>query len=251
MHFRRSCKKPMLRSAFAGSLLALASASLVAQSPCKPSEELQAKFRAAQAKPTAALYNELGIWYASHQQYDCATDALGQSLQLEPSQPDLAHVAFMFGASLFLGGQTNDAVTALQEVEKMGYRNITLHLMLAQGLDTQHQLAEAEKEWRAAIDIDWENSPALDGLSADLLADNDFAAVIQLLEDPKIVSQRTAAQSLNLGRAYALSGKLDQAARVLMDGLNTTPDSQPLARELNEVGKQLRQTIESAPTPAK
>jgi len=60
------------------------------------------------------------------------------------------------------------------------------------------------------------------------------------------VSQRTAQQSLNLGLAYAKLNKLDDAIRVLRDGLNTTPDSLPLANELADVLTQMNRKEEAA-----
>ena len=88
-------------------------------------------------------------------------------------------------------------------------------------------------------------SSALDALSNDLLLDNDYAATIALLEVPRLLGQRTPRQSLNLATAYVAAGKLDQAARVLRDGLNTTPDSLDLASRLAGVLMQLHRQDEA------
>ncbi len=53
-------------------------------------------------------------------------------------------------------------------------------------------------------------------------------------------------QSLNLGIAYAKSGKLEEAGRVLRDGINTTPDSLELAQALTEILNQLGRKEEAA-----
>jgi Flp pilus assembly protein TadD len=68
-----------------------------------------------------------------------------------------------------------------------------------------------------------------------LLAQGDFSGVIALLENPAVRPQRTPLQSLNLATAYERSGKRDEALRVLRDGLNTAPDSKPLAEALEKI----------------
>jgi thioredoxin-like negative regulator of GroEL len=50
---------------------------------------------------------------------------------------------------------------------------------------------------------------------------------------------------MNLGKAYALDGKLPDAERVLRDALNTYPDSVELANQLAEVLTQAGKTAEA------
>jgi Flp pilus assembly protein TadD len=222
-----------------------AGSTLWAEAACAPPAEMRARLT---GSPDAAAYNDLGIWYAGKEQYECSAEALATSLQLEPQQKDVAHIAFMFGVSLFFSGQAKDAISALQEVEKMGYRDTRLHLVLASALESIQSTAGAEAEWRLALEQNWEASTALDGLSNDLNADGNFAGTIALLEDPKVVSQRTAAQSLNLGTAYAQSGKLAETAAALQDGLNTTPEAPALANALAGVLVQMGRLDEAAAT---
>jgi Flp pilus assembly protein TadD len=190
-------------------------------------------------KPDAAAFTDLGVYFAGQQNYTCAANAFATSLQMEPAQKDVAHVAFMFGSSLYFSGDLKEAITSLQEAEKLGYHDIKIHLILAAALDAAHATPDAEAEWRAAIEIDPEASNALDSLSNDLISDGDYKGAIDLLEKPRLSGQRTVQQSLNLGAAYAKSGKLEEAARVLRDGLNTTPDSLELANGLAEILNQL------------
>jgi Flp pilus assembly protein TadD len=110
--------------------------------------------------------------------------------------------------------------------------NIKLHLVLAPAFDQLHETSSAEAEWRAVLALDQQSSVALDSLSSDLLLDNDCAGIITLLEDPMILGQRTPKQSLNLGLAYTRTNQLEPAATVLRDGLNTSPDSLPIANAL-------------------
>lgn len=225
----------------AGSLV-LASGSPAWAQTCTPPASIKARLH---DKPDAAAFNDLGVWYAGQQQYGCAAEAFATSLQMEPTQKDLPHVAFMFGVALYFSGDVKEAIASLQEAEHLGYRDIKIHLILAAALDSQHSTADAETEWRAALELDPETTSALDGLSSDLIGDNDFNGTIALLESPRLAPQRTAQQSLNLGLAYAKTAKLDEAVRVLQDGLNTTPDSLEIANLLADVLTQLNRKDEA------
>jgi tetratricopeptide (TPR) repeat protein len=182
--------------------------------------------------PTADAFTDLGIWFGEQKQYACAADAFAASLNI---RPDSANVAFMFGASLYLSGNAEEAIVALQVSEKLAPRNPKLHPVLASAFDDLHQAKNAEAEWRAALELDPEASNALDALSHDLILDRDYPAIISLLEDPIVRGQRTDVQSLNLGLAYAKTNKVEEAIETLRDGLNTSPDSLPIADELVEV----------------
>ena len=199
---------------------------------CTPPEQMKAQL---QGKPGAVALKDLGVWFADNKQYACAADAFASSLQTDPNQKDVGHIAFMFGVSLDLSGDMKEAIGALQEAEQLGYRDINLHLLLAAALDASQAVKEAENEWRAALQMDPEYTAALDALSNDLLRDGDFNGVIALLEVPRLKGQRTPLQSMNLAAAYEGLGKLDEARNVLRDGLNTASDSLPLANELAKV----------------
>lgn len=209
---------------------------------CVPPDEIKAKL---QGTPTVDAYNDLGVLFAKQEKYNCAADAFGSSLQLDMNQPNVKKVIFMFGVSLYFTGETKDAIASLQQAEQLGYREIKIHLILAAALDSIHSTAEAEKEWRAALDMDPEYTQALDALSDDLIGTGDYPGVIDLLERPRLLGQRTPKQSMNLGSAYAKTEKLDDAVRVLRDGLNTTPSSMELANQLAGVLRQLGRNEEA------
>jgi Flp pilus assembly protein TadD len=234
-----SARQPML-------LIAILSAGVGAslgQASCAPPDAMKAKLK---DNPSAAAYTDLGVWYADQKQYSCAADAFATSLQMDPNQKGAGHVAFMFGVSLYFSGNTKDAITALQEAEQVGYNSLELHVVFAGALQTSHSTREAEEEWRAALAFDPESTTALDALSNDLIQDNDFAGTIALLDVPRLLGQRSPQQSLNLGAAYAAMGKLEEAASVLRDGLNTTPDSLALADRLSRILVRLNRRAEAA-----
>lgn len=216
-------------------VLASLASSAWAQS-CAPPESMKARFA---GKPDVEALNDLGVWFGEQKNYSCAADAFASSLQMDPHQKDFAHITFMFGASLYLTGDVKEAIPALQEAERFGYHDIKLHLLLAQALDATQAKTDAEMEWRAALEIDPENTDVLDSLSNDLTAQSNYVEVIKVLDTPRLVPQRTPQQAMNLGLAYARTGKPSEAARVLYDAVNTYPDSMPLAEQLAGVLRQL------------
>jgi Flp pilus assembly protein TadD len=213
-------------------VLLAAGASAQTQTSCAPPESMKARFT---GKPDPAALNDLGAWFGEHNNFTCAAEAFATSLQMDPKQKEMPHVAFMFGASLYYAGDVKEAISALRVSEQTGYDEIKLHLVLARALDDTHATADAEVEWRAALDIDPEYTYALDNLSDDLLADNNNQVVIELLDRPRVVPQRNVHQAMILGKAYALDGKLLDAERTLRDALNTYPDSVELANQLAQV----------------
>ncbi len=222
--------------------LTLATAAATAQT-CTPPPELRSTLR---DQPGAPVYNDLGVWFADHQQYDCAATAFGSSLQADPQQRDLPHVVFMFGSALYLSGDIKEAIPSLREAERLGYRDEKIHAILASALDAKPSRPEAEAEWRQALEFDPDSTSALDALSADLLADGDYKGVIETLDQPRLAGQRSAQQTLNLATTYLKTGKLDRAAVILQDGLNTHPDSVEIAQQLAAVLTQLGREEEAA-----
>ncbi len=214
-----------------------------AQSSCAPPDSMKDRFS---GKHDTAALNDLGIWFGEQKNYTCAADAFATSLEMDPHQKDMPHIAFMFGASLYMAGDVKEAIPAFEEAEKFGYRDIKLHLVLADALDSTHATSEAEKEWRAVLEIDPEYSDALDTLSSDLITDSDYKGVIALLDTPRLEAQRTVQQCRNLALAYDREEKLTEAGRVLRDGLNTYPDSMQLAGQLADVLNRIGKKAEAA-----
>ena len=97
--------------------------------------------------------------------------------------------------------------------------------------------------------IDPEYSDALDKLSTDLIADNNFEGVIELLDTPRLAPERTEQQYINLDLAYTQGGKLSEPARALRDGINRYPVSLPPAEKLAGVLTQMERNDEAAQVP--
>ena len=185
-----------------------------------------------QGRPDAAAYAELGTWFGSQKQFDCAAEAFANAARL---QPDSASHAYMWGLSLFSSGDGKDAVSPLRTAERLDASDIRPRLVLGTIFDQGGQTVDAKKEWRAALAIDPGVPDALNGLSQDMIQDGEYAAAISLLEQPVVREKLSAQQSLNLGVAYARTGQLDKASDVLKDAVKKTPESLPLADELADV----------------
>jgi tetratricopeptide (TPR) repeat protein len=224
-------------------LLWLAAGSFLFAAPCIPPDSMKEKLK---NNPGAEDYNSLGIWYGGQEQYSCAAEAFATSFQMDPNQKHAGDIAFMYGESLYLTGDVKGAITEFKLAEQHDFPSITLHLMLAAAYDHLQVTSSAESEWNAALALDMESSDALDGLSNDLISDNNYPATITLLENPIVSGQRTAVQSLNLALAYTKTAKPEEAAKVLRDGLNNSPGSIPLANALADVLVKLGRSKEAA-----
>jgi Flp pilus assembly protein TadD len=196
--------------------------------------------------PTPAVLNDLGIWFAQHEQYGCAGQAFATSLQTDPEQKDFRHVVFMFGASLYYSKDMSEAVAALQEAERLGYRDAKLNALLASALDAQQDTEKAEAEWRKALEFDPESPVALDALSDDMIARREYEEAVKLLSQRRLGAVRSPRQVLNLSTALLQLHRAEEAARMLEDGLNTYPESQEIAHRLASVLTDLHRDEEAA-----
>jgi len=202
----------------------LASTSAIAS--CEGPPALRAALR---AKPSAQAYADLGNWFADQKQFECAANSFASAAG---QKPDSASYAYLWGLSLSSDGHYEEALAPLQQAAKLDPSDVRPHLALGAVLHRLKRIADAETEWRTALAIDAGNPPALDGLSQDLVDHRDYAGAIALLDKPAGRRERTSLQSLNLGIAFAGTVRLDDAVRVLREGLNTSPDSLPIANEL-------------------
>jgi tetratricopeptide (TPR) repeat protein len=178
------------------------------------------------AELSAISYASLGNWYGQHEQIACAAQAFAQAVRLEPTS---AIYAYLWGMSLYSAGDDEEAVASLLQAEKLDPSDIRTHLALGAALE--HMKMGAKEQWRAALDLDANNTQAAENLSQDLIAEKDYAGVVALLDKPARSSVRSPLESLNLGLSLAAIGRTMDAARVLGEGLKADPDSLPIARE--------------------
>lgn len=196
---------------------------------CTAPDALSARLK---TSPNSETFADAGNWYADHKQFDCAANAFASAFGLKPTS---ASLAYLWGLSLYSAGHDVPAITPLGQAKQLDPSDIRPHLVLAMVMDRMKNLAAAEAEWRAALAIDPDSGPALDGLSQELIDQKDYVGVIALLDKPGTTRIRTSIESLNLGVAYAGTAQLDSAIAVLRGGLNSDPDSLPIADELSMV----------------
>jgi Flp pilus assembly protein TadD len=193
---------------------------------CNLSPELQMKLK---MSPTAETYAGIGQRFADLKMFDCAAESFASASKL---QPQSAPLAYLWGLSLYTAGKDEAALLPLHTSARLNPGDIRSHLVTAAAMDRLKRIPEAEAEWRLALAIDPDSATALDSLSVDLIDLKDYASVIALLEKPGSDRARTSLQSLNLGIAYGGRAELDEAAKVLREGLDNDPDSLAIADEL-------------------
>ena len=206
---------------------------------CTPPPKMKLEI---QARPGAEKFANLGAWFGNQKQFGCAAEAFASAVKM---QPDSESYQYMWGLSLYSAGHIAEAQEPLHTAARLNSSDVRPHLALGAALDKLKQTADAESEWRAALAIDPDSETALDALSQDLVDAKDFTAVVTLLGKPAETRIRSALQSLNLGVAYASTARLTLASDVLREGLNTAPDSLPLAVELALVLKLLSRDDEA------
>jgi tetratricopeptide (TPR) repeat protein len=220
------------RSARLGILVAVCASltaptyALPSTAPAKPAcagpQQMVANLTAHPTTDNAVL---LGSWYASHNKFGCAVDTFEAALKRDPSS---AQLHYLTGLALYAGGNEPEAIIQVQQATHLDPTVIKPHLILAELLDRAGKNAEGEEQWKRALAIDPAATPALEGLSTDLLRRKDYPGVVKLL-DP---APRLEPLALNLARAYVLLSYPDEANQALSDGLKLAPKSLPLAQAL-------------------
>jgi tetratricopeptide (TPR) repeat protein len=244
MHLAQNCVLRIALRAFLIAPALLGAGEAAAQEQhCIPPQEMKLKLA---ATPTVEALNDLGVWFGQHDQFSCAVQAFATSLETDPQQHDLPHVAFELGAALFYSGDMTGAIAALQQAENFGYRDVTIHELLATALESQHSFDAAAEELRKALEFDPDATAVLDALSTDLIAAGRYQEAVDLLDQPRVGPQRSAIQFVNSGVALEQLGRAEEAAGALYDGLNTWPASNEIARQLAKVLTGLGRTDEAA-----
>jgi tetratricopeptide (TPR) repeat protein len=188
----------------------------------------QAIVARARAHPTTENSILLGSWFASHQQFECAVETFRGAIKTNPGS---AQLYYLEGLALVGWGRPAEALPALQESIRLESDVIKPHLILAHLYDQAGQHDKAEEQWKQALKIDPHSLPALEGLSADLLASQDYIAAISLLRN----APRTEQLAIDLAKALGMLNYLDDAHKVLAEALRLSPGSVPLASAMTVV----------------
>jgi tetratricopeptide (TPR) repeat protein len=217
-------------------LVFLCTASLVAAPPAKTAAcvgpaQLEARLH---AHLDADTYGELGNWFGENHKLDCAAQAFRAAVKLGPDSPLLN---YLLGLSLYTAGHAQEAIQPLQKSIQLSPNEDKTHLLLASVFASLGSTKEAFAEWQTALKIDPNSKMALDGLAKIFIAAGDYQTVISHLSSVDLDENLT----LDLAIAYGKADMLDDAARVLNDGLKAYPNSDALTTTLVTVyAKQLR-----------
>jgi Flp pilus assembly protein TadD len=196
-----------------------------ANAACTAPQPLQSKLA---IHPDAQTYTELGAWFGNHGQYSCALDNLRSALKLKP---DSAFLHYLVGLSLFSSGNTEDAISELQQSIHLDPKALKSRLVLADAFARDQRMKDAQEQWRAAIDIDPASTIARHQLASSLIAQEDYGAAVSLLKPAK----RDEALSLDLALAYGKAGLLNQAVDTLVEAIHSDPSSLRLTNALTTV----------------
>lgn len=172
--------------------------------------------------PTTSKAIVLGSWYASHNQFECATSVFQSALKLDPKS---AQLHYLNGLARLGAHQPEKALPDIAASIRLDPEVLKPHLLLASVLDALGRHAEAETEWRKSLSIDPKSEQALDGLSADMMARKDYAGTVQLLES----APRTEKLTIRMAQALGLLNYYDEAGKVLLQAMQEHKDSLPLA----------------------
>lgn len=198
------------------------SAPLFASAECTLPQSLQSRLR---AHPGPEIFIQIGDWFEEKLQYGCAANAYRSALKLAPNS---ARIYDRLGSSLYNSGDLKGAVSALQQSTKLASEVIEPHLKLAAALEKLQRKDEAKAQWEAAVKIDPKSIPALNGLSAHLVAESNYGPAIDLLRSAPANDDLV----LTLVEAYGKSGMLDEAAETATKALTQDPSSFPLTYAL-------------------
>ena len=198
-----------------------------AWSACTPSKAIAAELR---ATPNAAVYAELGAWYADRQQFGCAADVFRTAAAL---QPESARYNYLLGLSLYSDGRAKDSLDPLRQSLLLDPKSVETHVAMAAALDQTGSRRAAETQWRLVLAANPGSAVALENLSSSLLAEHNYPAVIALLHPMEKTLSAEAA--VNLSVAYSKSGLLQDAADLLQKKLQSDPTSLAVAEALSGV----------------
>ncbi len=206
-------------------LAAFGSVAMGAAAICTGPADLQAKV---QTHPDAQSYADLGSWFGKQHRYACATEAFRSAIKLNPKSADLN---YLLGLSLDSSGHAEDAIGPLEESIRLAPNTLKPHLVLATAFNELKRDKDAEMEWRTALKIDPKSLIVIDGLSKSLIAEQEYAAAIGLLQSAPTNESLT----LDLVLAYGKAGKLDDAGQVVLRALKKNPSSVKLMNALATV----------------
>jgi tetratricopeptide (TPR) repeat protein len=206
-----------------------------AHAECIGPMALMSKLR---AQPSSENAVQLGNWFASNKQFECAAETFRNALKTDPES---AQLHYLEGLALAGSGHPSEAVSAVQEAARIQPDAIKPHLLLATLYNQAGKYEEADGEWKQALTIDPKSSIALEGQSSSLLARKDYVGAIGVLQH----APRTETLTLHLAEALENLNYIDGANDVLLEAMKLSPNSLPLANAESAVLMKKRSYLEA------
>lgn len=194
----------------------------IAQTACSGPPALTARMH---AHPTVETALALGNWFASHQQFSCASQTFHAGLRIDPQS---AQLHYLYALTMLAQRQPAAAIPELQTSIRIDSSVLKPHLVLASIYEGMGRHDDAAGEWQKALSIDPKNEQALDGMSRELMNREDYSGAAALLYP----APRTEQFSIRLAQALGLLNQIDQAHMVLAQAMQLHPESVPLARAM-------------------
>ena len=212
--------------------------SAVAQQPssCKGPSDLE---QAIAAHPSAAAYDALGAYFASHRQLSCAIHAFESAVHLAPNSWE-GH--YDLGIALLSSHDLKRAAHELQTASSLQPNSSKILLPLGVTLSELDQQEAAIESFRAVLKQDPQSIQALDGLTKALIAEKRYTAAIAELKNapPNEVLQ------LNLAIAYSKNSNIDEAIQILSGIVKEHPEYAQAHTNLGIVYTQQKRFSEAA-----
>ncbi len=189
-------------------LAAIAGRDSVPSMPAPGPPALEAKLRAI---PTPILTPNSEPGSAIIKQYDCALEAFQSGLKLEPGS---AKLYYLVGLTLYASGHPEDAIKPLEQSIYLMPEVLKPHLLwLPRSSNSSVRRKHTPSGKPRCGSITSRSKPSTDS-SKSLMAEGDYSAVIELLQD----APRNETLTLDLALAYGTSQNARRSVEVLDQG---------------------------------
>ena len=203
----------------------------------KKEDAVSAYRKSVAAKPDVFESNlNLGLALAQAGQPD-AEEYLRAATNLKPSG-DAAEGhkrAWMGLGHVMESTKPDEAISAFQQAAALDSKDPEPRLAAGSLFESQQQLPNAEKEYRAAVTIDPNNADALTALTNLYMQQKRFPEAQDLLRKIIAAQPGNAGAHLQLGRMLAIAGKNEEAVSEMQAGLKLDPTDQKAQRDLANV----------------
>lgn len=187
----------------------------------------QALERSLASQPSVTTYNLLGVYFAKHNQIQCALVTFEQALQMDPASWE-SH--YNLGLALLSSGRNKEAVPQLQSALARDPGNAGISMALGSAFDRLNDPENAIKQYRLILKGDPHSVPAFTAIGNALIAARRYNAAINWLKG----SSDERAQRL-LADGYEKNNDPKEAIQTLQSILSSRPSDFQAHRDLGAI----------------